>query len=95
MDGLHPSFSGSLGLRDGLKKIPRARIFSPTHPEMTCAIVTWGLDGVKGADLMDKLWNSRKIRVRSVGENMVRQSSHLYNSPEEIDATLDIAAAWK
>jgi len=78
-------------LRDGLKKIDRARIYSPTHPEMTCGIVTWGLDGVKGADLMDGLWNRRKIRVRSVDEGMVRQSTHFYNTSEEVDATLEIA----
>jgi len=78
-------------LRDGLKKIERAKIYSPTHPEMTCGIVTWGLDRVKGADLMDTLWNRRKIRVRSVDEGMVRQSTHFYNTPEEVDATLEIA----
>jgi len=78
-------------LRDGLKKIDRAKIFSPTHPEMTCGIVTWGLDGITGPNLMDALWNRRKIRVRSVDTTMVRQSTHLYNTPEEIDATLDIA----
>ncbi|HYS53074.1 MAG TPA: aminotransferase class V-fold PLP-dependent enzyme [Thermoanaerobaculia bacterium] len=81
-------------LRDGLKKIDRAKIYSPTHPEMTCGIVTWGLDGVKGPDLMDGLWNRRKIRVRSVDEGMVRQSTHLYNSPEEVDATLEIARSF-
>ena len=78
-------------LRDGLKKIARARIYSPTHPEMTCGIVTWGLDGVKGGDLMDALWNRRKIRVRSVDEGMVRQSTHFYNTAEEVDITLEIA----
>ena len=78
-------------LRDGLRKIDRARIFSPTHPEMTCGIVTWGIDGVSGPNLMDALWNRRKIRVRSVDATMVRQSTHIYNGPEEIDATLAIA----
>ena len=78
-------------LRDGLKKISRAKIFSPNHPEMTCGIVTWGIDGVTGSNLMDALWNRRKIRVRSVDTTMVRQSTHIYNSPEEIDATLEIA----
>jgi isopenicillin-N epimerase len=80
-------------LRSGLQKIPRAKIFSPVHPEMTCGIVTWGLDGVPGPKLMDELWNRRKLRVRSVDAEMVRQSTHFYNSPEEIDATLEIASA--
>ena len=80
-------------LRSGLQKIDRAKIYSLTHSALACGIVTWGLDGVKGPQLMDDLWNRRKIRVRSVDENMVRQSTHFYNSPEEIDTTLEIARA--
>jgi selenocysteine lyase/cysteine desulfurase len=80
-------------LRDGLKSIDRAKIYSPTHPAMACGIVTWGVDGVPGPRLMDELWNRRKIRVRAQDERMVRQSTHFYNSPEEIDATLEIARA--
>jgi len=78
-------------LRDGLKTINRARIYSPTHPAMTCGITTWGIDGITGTRLMDELWSRRKLRVRAVDENSVRQSSHFYNMPEEIDATLEIA----
>jgi selenocysteine lyase/cysteine desulfurase len=78
-------------LRDGLKAIDRARIYSPTHPAMSCGIVTWGIDSVTGPRLMDELWNRRKIRVRSQDDRMVRQSCHFYNSREEIDATLEIA----
>ncbi len=78
-------------LRNGLNSIDRARIASPTHPAMTCGIVTWGIDGVPGPRLMDELWSRRKIRVRSVDEHVVRQSSHFYNTAEEIDATLEIA----
>ena len=44
-------------LRNGLQKIDRAKIYSPTHPALACGIVTWGLTGVKGAQLMDELWN--------------------------------------
>ena len=78
-------------LRSGLQTIGRAKIESPVHPAMACGIVTWGLDGVPGPRLMDELWNRRKIRVRSVGDTVVRQSCHFYNQPEEIDATLEIA----
>ena len=60
---------------------------------MTCGIATWGIEGVSGTRLMDELWSRRKIRVRSVDEKSVRQSSHYYNTPEEIDATLEIARA--
>lgn len=78
-------------LRNGLQKIDRAHIDSPLHPELTCGFVIWRVDGVSGSRLMDELWNRRKIRVRAVDENAVRQTCHYYNSPEEIDATLEIA----
>ena len=60
---------------------------------MACGIVTWGIDGVPGPKLMDELWDRAKIRVRAQDDKMVRQSSHVYNSTAEIDATIDIAAA--
>ena len=40
---------------------------------------------------MDALWNRAKIRVSSQDDKMVRQSSHIYNSAQEVDATLEIA----
>lgn len=80
-------------LRASLQKIKGMTIFSPTHPALAGAIVTYGINGVEGARLMDELWNRRKIRVRAQGGTAVRQSSHIYNNPEEIDATLEIVRA--
>ena len=80
-------------LREGLQTIKGATIFSPTHPAMAGAIVTYGLSGVGGPELMDQLWARKKIRVRAQDAKLVRQSVHLYNSPEEIDATLEVARA--
>jgi selenocysteine lyase/cysteine desulfurase len=80
-------------LRDGLRKIDRAEIHSPTHPAMACGIVTWGVQGIAGPALMDELWTRKKVRVRSQDDKMVRQSVHFYNSAEEIDATLEVARA--
>jgi isopenicillin-N epimerase len=84
-------------LRAGLKQIPRAVVSSPLHPELRSATTIWGLNGVTGADLQDKLWDTAKVRVRSVGPNSVRQCCHIYNSEEEVDRTLatarEIAAA--
>jgi selenocysteine lyase/cysteine desulfurase len=78
-------------LRDGLQKIKGVTIFSPVHPELASAIVTYRVNEIAGPQLQDELWNRKKIRVRSQGNELgVRQSVHIYNSPEEIDATLDI-----
>ena len=77
-------------LRAGLQGIPGAKIYSPTHPALAGAMVTYGINGITGPKLQDALWDKKKIRVRAQGQESVRQSVHLYNSPAEIDATLDI-----
>jgi isopenicillin-N epimerase len=77
-------------LRAGLQQIKGVTIFSPAHPALACSIVNYGIDKLDGAKLMDELWNRKKIRVRAQGGTAVRQSSHIYNSPAEIDATLAI-----
>jgi selenocysteine lyase/cysteine desulfurase len=76
-------------LRDGLQKIKGVTISSPIHPALAGAIVTYGVAGVTGWELQDELWNRKKYRVRAGGPN-VRQSVHLYNSPEEINGTLEV-----
>ncbi|HYV98844.1 MAG TPA: aminotransferase class V-fold PLP-dependent enzyme, partial [Gemmatimonadaceae bacterium] len=73
-------------LRDGLKKIPGATIVSPTHPELRCATTLYGINGMKGTQLMDYLWQS-KIRVRANGD-LARHGCHIYNSEEDVDRTL-------
>lgn len=77
-------------LRAGLQQIKGVTIFSPTHPALACSIVNYGIDKLEGAKLMDELWQRKKIRVRAQGGTAVRQSSHIYNSLAEIDATLAI-----
>lgn len=79
-------------LRSGIQKIRGASILSSIHPEMSAGITTWKVDGVTGPEMMDRFWNTRKIRVRSMGnDNGVRQSTHIYNNEAEIDATLALA----
>jgi isopenicillin-N epimerase len=77
-------------LRDGLQKINGVTISSPLHPALAGAIVSYGVAGVTGSQLMDELWNRKKYRVRAQGGPLVRQSVHLYNSPEEIAGTLEV-----
>jgi len=38
------------------------------------------------------MWNRARLRPRSLG-NGVRQCTHIFNSPAEIDRTLEIARA--
>jgi len=82
-------------LRDGLARVPAARVTSPTHPQLTAAITTFRVEGVTAKTLQDALW-TRKIRVRAQNDqNGVRLSAHLYVSPADIDTVLDVVSTLK
>jgi selenocysteine lyase/cysteine desulfurase len=77
-------------LREGLAGIPGARLSSPADPRLSAAITTFRVEGVKAKALQDALWEKR-VRVRAQGdERGVRLSAHLYVSPSDIDAVLDV-----
>jgi isopenicillin-N epimerase len=77
-------------LRDGLAEIPAVHVASPADPRLTAAITTFRVDGVKAKALQDALW-ARRVRVRAQNdERGVRLSVHLYVSPADVDATLDV-----
>ena len=77
-------------LRDGLAGIPKARLTSPADPRLAAAITTFRVEGVTGKALQDTLWE-RRVRVRAMSEERgVRLSAHLYLSPADIDAVLDM-----
>jgi isopenicillin-N epimerase len=77
-------------LRAGLQGIKGVTITSPTHPALAGAMVTYGVAGTSGLKLQDELWKRKKFRVRMQSEELVRQSVHFYNSPDEIDGTLEV-----
>jgi selenocysteine lyase/cysteine desulfurase len=80
-------------LRDGLARIPRARLSSPADPRLAAAITTFRVDGIAARDLQNALWE-RKIRVRAQGDDKgVRLSAHLYVAPRDIDVMLETAGA--
>jgi selenocysteine lyase/cysteine desulfurase len=77
-------------LRDGLAKIPRARLSSPADRRFASAITTFAVAGKTGRELQDALW-AQKIRVRAQGgDRGVRLSAHLYVGPADIDRVLEI-----
>jgi selenocysteine lyase/cysteine desulfurase len=82
-------------LRDGLARLPHARVASPADPALTAAITTFGVDGMPARALQDALW-ARRLRVRAQRNDAgVRLSAHLYNSPADIDAVLEVVAAQR
>ena len=77
-------------LRDGLSRIPAVRVASPGDARLTAAITTFRVNGVKAKVLQDALW-ARRIRVRAQNdERGVRLSAHMYVSPADVDAILDV-----
>ena len=80
-------------LRDGLARIPTARLTSPADTRLASAITTFRVEGVKARTLQEALWE-RRIRVRPQNDARgVRLSAHIYMSPSDVDTVLDVA--WK
>jgi selenocysteine lyase/cysteine desulfurase len=80
-------------LRKGLQEIKGVTISSPLHPALAGAMVSYGIPGISGEELQDQLWSRKKYRVRSQSGPFVRQSLHYYNSPKEVDGTLEVVRA--
>lgn len=85
----------SLGssLRKGLSQVAGVSVVTPMSPDLSAGITHWGVEGLTGRQLQDELWTRRKIRVRAGGDRVVRQSTHIYNSLAEIEATIAVAKA--
>ena len=80
-------------LRDGLARIPKARLSSPEDPRFAAAITTFRVEGGTARDLQNALWE-RKVRVRAQSDPRgVRLSAHLYMSPADIDTVLDVVSS--
>ena len=77
-------------LRDGLKEIPHVTIASSTNEDMAAGITTYSVKGLSGPELQKTLWEREKLQPRSVGEELMRHSVHIYNSKEEIDRALKV-----
>lgn len=71
-------------LRAGLKGIPRVKVNTPLHPAMCAGITNYEVEGRKGTAMQDALW-AKGIRIRGN-----RQSTHIYNSKEDLDTTLAV-----
>lgn len=81
-------------LRDGLARIPSARISSPEDPRLASAITTFRIEGTKAKAFQEALW-MRRVRVRPQNDARgVRLSAHIYMSPGDVDTVLDVASTF-
>jgi len=76
-------------LRDGLRRIRGVAIHTSSDPAMSAGISVFGVDGVTPAQLQDEFWNRGRLRPRASGIG-VRLSTHIFNSPQEVEKTIGI-----
>lgn len=85
-------------LHRGLQEMPNVEILSPVRSEERSALTTIRHTKIAALELQKHL-DTYKLRTRGVSEgglSALRISTHLYNSPEEVDRTLEaIKTAWK
>ena len=88
----------STRLFTGLKSIPYVSVLSPANSAERSALITFKHDKIPFGDLQRHL-DTYKLRTRGVGEggvNALRISTHLYNTPEEVDRALEaVRTAYK
>ncbi len=78
-------------LRAGLRQNKKVKIFSSKEEAMSAGITLYNIEGMTGTQIQDAYWAKAKMRPRSQGDVFgVRHSTHIFNSPEEIDRAIKI-----
>ncbi|HHL51937.1 MAG TPA: aminotransferase class V-fold PLP-dependent enzyme [Flammeovirgaceae bacterium] len=77
-------------LRAGLQQLDKVTIVSSTHPDMAAGITTYKVAGLSGPELQKRLWDEERLQPRSVGQELLRHSVHIYNNEEEIERTFKV-----
>ncbi len=80
-------------LRDGLRAINGIDVYVSDDPRMSCALVSFTVDGVATKDLNDMLWERHNIYIRSVTRKAVdwdvnRASMHIMVTAAQVDELL-------
>ena len=82
-------------LEGGLRAIDRVEVVTPTDESLKGGIVSFSLHGVESAELQRHLSRAGGVRTRVIGEydyGWMRLSTHIYNSPSQIDRVLEMIA---
>lgn len=77
-------------LRNGLKDMSHVTIHSSTNEDMAAGITTYSVAGLSGPELQKTMWEKERLQPRSVGAELLRHSTHIYNSKDEIDRALNL-----
>jgi selenocysteine lyase/cysteine desulfurase len=71
-----------------VRGLPKVQMFTPSAPERSCAIATFGIKGMPAAQVVERLMGEHGIFtvVRSVaGQECVRVTPHLFTSIAQLD----------
>ncbi|MFZ9044387.1 MAG: aminotransferase class V-fold PLP-dependent enzyme [Cyclobacteriaceae bacterium] len=79
-------------LREGLQQLDNVTIVSSTTTSMCAGITTYKVKGITGPGLQKAMWEQERLQPRSVGQELLRHSTHIYNSKKEIDRALKVIA---
>jgi len=77
----------------GLGRIPGVQLKSATDAQLRAPLVSFTVDGWETPAFIRALWERGPVRVRHVAEydyHWVRMSTHVYNTPQEVDRVLGI-----
>jgi len=82
-------------LETGLAQVPGVTIFSPADESSKGAMVSFAVDGLESISLQRHLAAVANVRTRVIGEygyGWMRLSTHVYNTPAEIERVLDLVS---
>jgi selenocysteine lyase/cysteine desulfurase len=82
-------------LASGLGAIPEVRIATPAAEELCSGMVSFSIEGVGSGELQTHLARTANVRTRVIGEydyGWMRLSTHIYNSPAQVERVLDLLA---
>lgn len=78
-----------------LRAIPGIVVRSPSRAEFRSAMVSFTVNGKTAEEVIAALWKKGPVRVRHVAEygyHFIRLSTHVYNSPAEVEAVAEYLA---
>ena len=82
-------------LYDGLARLPGVQLKSATDAALRAPMISFTVRGMTTDDLIRALWERGTVRVRHVAEydyHWVRLSTHVYNTPDEVDRVVALVA---
>jgi len=82
-------------LVSGLASIPGVHRATPAAEELCAGMISFAIEGVPSLELQAHLARTANVRTRVIGEygyGWMRLSTHIYNTPAQVERVLDLLA---